>query len=839
MSDELGNTAPDERATAAWHEVERRAMALAERALEEAPDGPLAWLGGVANEQPVVLERARELVGLSNGATTLESHASHGLASVADINSGSRLGNYVVEHEIGRGGMGVVYQGRRADDAFDLEVAIKVMRPVVGLSPQRFESERHILARLDHPHVARILDGGRTDQELPYLVMELIEGAPIDRYCDHQRLGVRERIELFLRVCDGVAHAHRNLVVHRDLKPGNILVTNEGQPKLLDFGIAKLMEADGPAEATVFGLGAMTPEYASPEQVRRQPITVATDVYSLGVILFELITGERPYTLDDRSPSGIERVVCETTPPLPSSKVRVESAKELAARRRSTPDQLSKQLRGDLDSIVLAALGKEESERYATVDALTRDLRNYLEGRPVEARRQTWLYVVRRFLARNARQTALAAAALALILAGATTAIVQSLRAQEQAQIAVAESEKLATVNLFLENMLRSGDPLIGSGPDTTVQEFLEGALGRLDELDAVSRANLARTIGETYFNLGMADEAVAALEAERDRAHRLLGSEHEESAYLDFVLAKQLLELGNAERGLQLLEDAAPVMYRVRPQDTATVHTELANGYAMLDRPEEAEREYRRGVQLARAQATAPGDLAVKLQNFAVFLGSYGRFDESERLLREALALVEAQAEAPGGEHLPVAPQVRSSLAATISFVRPDDPEVLALHARSIAEFDQLLGPQHPTTIGARNLLANASWNAGRIEDGLEIATPNLQLAREHLPEDHQQRSYAGQVYSGLMVAAGRAREIEETIRFVIDQRRQRLPEGHWLVASSETLLGACLVDLGRWSEAREILERSHATLLEHRGPDDANTVRAAQLLERARAGG
>ena len=403
-------------------ELERRAMAIAEEALDQPVHLQSEWVEQQSAGNEELAQRAADLLAAVEIATTLGEGNSRDTASAAlsgkrpktEVVLGDTFGNYRIEREIGRGGMGVVYLARRADESFDLSVALKVMRPLASIDAHRFEAERSILARLDHPNVARILDGGTTPQGTPFLVMELVDGLPIDRYCDEKRLSIHERIEIFLAVCDGVAHAHRNLVVHRDLKPGNIQVSSEGQPKLLDFGIAKLIEADGTApEQTLFGQGAMTPEYASPEQVRHQPITVATDVYSLGVILYELLTGARPYSIEDRSPRSLERLICETGAPSPSSMARATADANLSDARRLTSERLVRELEGDLDTIVLTALGKEQDDRYPTVAALEGDLRRYLKGRPIEARPHDWPYVASRFVRRNRLQVMLAATAAA------------------------------------------------------------------------------------------------------------------------------------------------------------------------------------------------------------------------------------------------------------------------------------------------------------------------------------------------------------------------------------------------------------------------------------------
>jgi len=346
---------------------------------------------------------------------------------------GDRLvGQYRILGEVGRGGMGTVYRAVRDDDAFKKQVAVKVVRADLasGALTERFFRERQILARLDHPNIARLFDGGATEGGEPYLVMEYVEGRPIDVFCAERTLGTAARLRLFRTVCGAVQYAHQNLVVHRDIKPGNILVTGDAVPKLLDFGIAKLLVGDVTEAPTQTVFPALTPDYASPEQVRAEPVTTASDVYSLGVVLYELLTGQRPYHVRTPAPEEIVRVVCELQPDKPSTAVRRPSTTETSAptagaRGRLDPQRrhLAGELEGDLDTIVLKALRKEPARRYASVQELADDVGRYLEGRPVLARADTWRYRASKFVRRHkAAATAAVLLLLSLVAGIAATA---------------------------------------------------------------------------------------------------------------------------------------------------------------------------------------------------------------------------------------------------------------------------------------------------------------------------------------------------------------------------------------------------------------------------------
>ena len=332
---------------------------------------------------------------------------------------GRRIGPYEILREIGQGGMGTVYLAMRADHAFRKQVALKIVRPEAGSRDvvRRFQQEREILATLDHPNIARLLDGGSTEQGLPYFVMEYVAGEPIDIYCDRHKLNVVARLELFRTVCAAVECAHRSGFVHRDLKPANILVTAEGTAKLLDFGIAKVLRAadDAAAYVTRTGLHLMTPEYASPEQVRGEAITGLSDVYSLGAILYELLTGHRPYRMRSRMFHEIVRVICEEPPTRPST--AVSQPEDTASRARdASPAQLRRQLSGDLDNILLKSLSKEPLERYRSAGQLDEDVQRHLQGQPVLARGDTLVYRIAKFLQRY-KIWVIAAIAMAAALA--------------------------------------------------------------------------------------------------------------------------------------------------------------------------------------------------------------------------------------------------------------------------------------------------------------------------------------------------------------------------------------------------------------------------------------
>ncbi len=432
---------------------------------------------------------------------------------------GRRIGAYRIVRELGRGGMGAVYLAERVDEQFLQQVAIKIIHRDVefGDLQHRFQQERQILAQLNHPNIARLLDGGVSQDGRPYIVMEYVDGTPITEYCDAHGLSVMGRLELFQTVCDAVHDAHQNLVVHRDLKPSNILVSEKGRVKLLDFGIAKLLDQRGREKAvarTQTHQYLLTPEYAAPEQVRGEAITTATDLYALGVNLYELLTGRRPYRLKGCSPATIEQIVCEEEPPRPSaivlqSEQRKEAEEqyhpETTSQQRGThPAALARQLQGDLDTIILKALHKEPPRRYRSAEQLADDLRRYREGRPVTAQPDTLAYRVRRFVHRH--RSAVSAAALTVLLllgAGGVTAWQAHVAQRQRAQA----EERLAAVRQLAGSLIFEVHDAIADLTGATVARALvvERALDYLDRLaeDANADRALRLELAEAYRKVG------------------------------------------------------------------------------------------------------------------------------------------------------------------------------------------------------------------------------------------------------------------------------------------------------------------------------------------------
>ena len=426
-------------------------------------------------------------------------------AEARAVSAGRRFGAWQTIRLLARGGMGEVWLARRADGQHEQRTALKILSPYLAApdSVHRFRRERELLARLEHPNIARLLDGGMSSQGEPYLVMEYVQGVRLDRYCDERRLSLAARLRLFLKVCAAVNAAHQFLVVHRDLKPSNILVTAEGEPKLLDFGIAKLIDAEAGLEQTTTANVFLTPMYASPEILRGQPATVASDIYSLGVLLYELLAGRRPFDAAKLSPAGLMEAVTEQDAPRPSV-IAASESDDIAALRGMTPDKLKSALDGDLDSIALKALAKDPQERYASAAQLADDIRRYLDGQPVTAVQSSWLYVARKFVRRNRLAVSAAAVLLLSFGAGIAGTLWQAhIARQEQVYADQRFNDARQLANYLLFDLYDSVGKVPGTMP---VQAGMAGrTLEYLDRLAAIKSndPSLRLELGQGYLRLG------------------------------------------------------------------------------------------------------------------------------------------------------------------------------------------------------------------------------------------------------------------------------------------------------------------------------------------------
>ncbi len=564
-----------------WPEVERLFAAACDSAdagalLDAAEPALAAEVRALLAADHAVLAGDAPLADLA----TLLAEAGRDLVPDADagLAPGTRVGPWTVEDEIGAGGMGVVYRARRADGVHDEAVALKVVRRGMDSAQvvRRFAQERAVLASLDHPAIARLLDGGTTPDGRPFLVLDLVPGEPVTAYADRHHATVEQRVRLVVQVCEAVAHAHRRLVVHRDLKPSNILVADPEAPgaaprvTLLDFGVAHLLSPP-PEALTLTGDGPrpMTPEYAAPEQLAGEAVTTATDVYALGVVLYELLAGRRPHASAGRAPTALALAIRDAPPARPSTaatragEAPAAAPDAVARARASTPDRLRARLRGDLDAVVLKALRPEPEARYASVDALADDLRRHLAGRPVLARGGGARYRAGRFVRRHRWGVAAGALVIALVAASVAVVVVQSRRVAR-------EAAQSAAVAGFLETLLAASDPAQGLGREPTVRSVLDEGARRLSTDLAGQPAVQARmmtVVGSAYTAIGRYREAERLLTDALRRQRTLGGPDAPAALDAQEALADLATEHDDLARAGALLRDALARRERDRPR--------------------------------------------------------------------------------------------------------------------------------------------------------------------------------------------------------------------------------------------------------------------------------
>ena len=634
---------------------------------------------------------------------------------------GRMLGAYRIEARVAAGGMGVVYRARRSDQQFERVAAIKLLNNPLASDDarRRFFAERQILADLNHPNIAQLLDGGTTEEGIPYLVMEFIDGKPIDEYCRERDLTLAERLRLFLRVCDAVQYAHQHLIVHRDIKASNILVAGNGTPKLLDFGIAKLLEGSGAARAasdlTMADVRLLTPRNASPEQVRGAPITTASDIYSLGVLLYELLCNRPPYTIHATTPQALERAICETEPSPPSRHVR--------------------QLKGDLDVIVLRAMRKEPARRYGTARQLAEDIERHLAHRPVIARPESWSYRAGKFLRRNAWATA--ATVIVLVTIGSLVTFYTVQLQRERAQLA-RESATAEEVSAFLVGLFEEANPT-RARPDVSARQVLEGGVARIAELRARQprvAARLMISMGRAYSGLGLYERArelhVEALAIRRE----LLPAGSPLIAEALHHLGVVQTELREHDASLATLHDALRLREAALGPDAAPVGETLYRIGVL---------QHRRGDYVAMGAAlkramviyeNTHGADAPALVDVLNILGThYGLVSDNESArttMERALHIGET---AWGKDSIRIATTLQSL--GRLYWGLGEFSRAIDYYQRTLTIKESYLGPGHPDLGNTLYGLANSSNAIGAYQDSYGYYTRAIDIQRKALGPD------------------------------------------------------------------------------------------------------
>ena len=899
----------------------RRIDALFDAALDQPVEQRKAFLDREAPDGPI-REGVDRLLESTDGIEDTVDLAGGALIDVyqsisADLRPepakpGDRIGPFQVVRELGRGGMAAVYLAERADGQLEQKVALKLSQHIASeVTLQRFHQERQILASIEHPGIARLIDAGLADGGRPYFAMEVVDGETIDVFCDRHRLTVAERLKLFIEVGQAVEAAHRALVVHRDIKPANVMVSSEGRVKLLDFGIAKLLDEQAAPAITATSSVVMTPDYASPEQYLGEPVTTASDVYQLGLLLYELLVGRPPYRVSTLSPMDAMRAVCEDEPTRPSIQLRRISTSAtsslekdpdlgltLADRRRATVEALSRELKGDLDTIVLKALRKEPERRYGSAAELVADIEHYLAGRPVSARGDSLTYRGRKFVLRHRLGVAMGLISM-LVLVGqlvfytgrlqeerntAQSEAARARRAQAEAESARLQSEQsrdeAQEVVAFLQSLFAGSESGLQNASEISARELLDRGTQRIrEDLEhrPLTRARLLATIAEVSRRIGLFEEAEAAAKEAADLRLEELGERHADTA-------ESLHELAAIYRTRGKLDLAEPLYWRVLEirrslgQTEGLVYWRLLRSLALLEldrgRFEQAEAFFR---ELRESLDSLPPEQQADFHNnYGNLLNAQGRYQEAEKVHRQALEL---RIEMFGPDHLDVSSSYNNLAIIVDRLGRTQEARDLQLKSLRIKE--KVLGP---SAAGVASTLVNLSTlerdvgyperARGHLRRAIEIMSkelgPNaprlanaytnlasldlqddlydqaelnfqraLEIRRASLGDDHRDVGAAylnlGEVYRH----AGRAEQSEQAYLKSIDILQRAVGAQHPYYGYAWASLGKLYQQEDRYPEAVKAYGTADEVLAPKLGEQHADVLEIRERLEQSRRAG
>ncbi len=819
-------TTPSSSDATRWAELSR----LLDMALDRPPQERSAALDDACRGDSALRAAVERLLEHADrGAGVLDVAAAEYAAPLLAAGSASHpevrdtmVGHYRIVRELGRGGMGVVYLAERADDQYHQQVAVKLLRDTARFDDhllRRFVEERQILASLDHPNIARLLDGGVTDDGVPWFAMELVDGIPITRYAEERGLPVEARLALFLDVCDAVQHAHRQLIVHRDLKPSNILVAAEGRVKLLDFGIAKLLSPSGAPLETITGAGsrAMTPEYASPEQLRGEPVTVATDVYSLGVLLYELLCGERPFAVTGATPLEEERAVFRDLPNPPSTR-----AADAHAIRR---------LRGDLDTITLVALRKEPTRRYPGVDQLATDVRLHLTGHAITARADSSAYRVRRFIRRNLVGVAAAAAVVLSLCAGLAGTMWQARAARR-------EATKEREVRDFLIGVFTVSDPSESRGRTLTARELLDRGAARIRSVELAGQpdvqAELMGVLGNVYRTLGLYEPATTLLEQSLT-LRRANGQDGRDVATAVNDLGVAAMQQARYPRADTLLREALEARQRISgaadPSTLATM-SNLAELRRLRGETKSADSLFQSVLRQQQATlASSDPALAATLSNLGVLARGRGDLVEAEARHRAALVIRRGRY---GDDHPDVAESIKNLALVLHSAGRLAEADSMYRHALSVQR--RVYGAKHPQIGTTLNSLAALRSTLGDNRGAEVLLREALPMQRELLGPDHVNIASTLDNLGSVLSDEGHPDEASALLEESLAMREHLLGGSHPSVATSLNDLALVREQQGRVADAESLWTRALGIYRTKLGPRHPFVASSLVLIARAR---
>ncbi len=721
---------------------------------------------------------------------------------------GKHIGPYLIEEELGYGGMGIVLVGKRDDKNFEQKVAIKILKQ--GLSTKylvkRFEIERQILANLQHPNIAKLFDGGTTEEGLPYLIMEFIDGIPITEYCDKNNLGIKQRLKLFQIVCDAVQYAHQNLIIHRDIKPGNILVNQYGRPKLLDFGIAKLL--DDHNDLTRTRMWHLTPEYASPEQILGQQITTASDIYSLGVLLYQLLTGCLPYKITNSSPIAISKIITEEKIIKPSEIQKNNNSENNLIPCKEKKEKPVTSLKGDLDNIILKGMHRDPTQRYKSAQEFNDDINRYLKGLPVIARNDTIHYRLTKFVQRHKVGVSLFVLFNILIFLSVAVISHQKNIAAKERDKAQIENKKFEKVNDFLQQMLSSVAPS-ELGRDVKVYDILEKAANDVEiELSDQPEieASIKSTLGNTYVNLGEYDKGKPFLENALTINKNVFGEESKQTAQSLHDLALYYDWIGNYKMADSLYKKSINIFRKVLKQPTKRF-ADVLNDYAItnmnVEYYEKADKLYNEAIDIALTlYGEKNRNTAVFINNLALNSLGSGKLDEAEKYFKKSLEIIIELL----GENRPEVGSTYNNLAYLYmlknKYKLAEDYLLKSYHLKVT-----LKGKDHSDVGLALNNLGVINIKMKNFVDAEKYLLKAIKQYDKSLDKDHPYVALSQFWLAKIYFETERFNKAEVFFRKSLKTRLYKLPEDNKDIWRTKTELGICLFKNGKIEEAESIL--------------------------------
>ena len=794
-----------------WEQI----SSIVDRALDLEPDERLAYIQGVcADDDSLKTNVIHFLDSIEPSDGLWDKLVESGSVLVNEITSADvdidasqlfsplkQAGPYKVIELIARGGMGNVYLAERSDGQFDRKVAIKILRHELSSKNHvnRFLAERNILSGLEHPNIARLYDGGITDDNRPYLVMEYVDGLPITTYCNEISCTLNEKLELFKQVCKAVEYAHRNLIVHRDLKPDNILVKPDGTVKVLDFGIAKILDEELTPEnlaQTKENPQMLSIQYAAPEQVTLGKITTATDVYALGLLLYEMITGRPPFDLKGKKLEEAEKVIQFEKPEKPNTAI--------------INTRQARKAKGDLDAIILNALRKEPENRYSSVDQLLEDIQQYQSGKPVSARQKTFKYIARKFITRRPEVVLGILAGIVAIGGYLVTLQLHAESLKNERDKAEMESSRAELISGFLVDLFESADPSRAPGNDLSVRDLLDRGIERVDALAGQPevQTKLSLTMARTYYALGLYDDALPLVE-QALTFYRDKGDE-------DLLLAEAMNEKGTVLRARgdyqeteTILRDALAIMRRVLGDehlDVAATQNNLGVTLRILGEYTEAEILYRESLSTRqKLLGDEHPDVATSMNNLGLLLQFTDKYAEAETLLREALSI---QRKLLGNVHLDVGASLNNLgmlLRATGNFTAAEP-----MHREALEIFQNLVGEEHPNVATLMDNLAVLLEAMGEQSEAETLYRESLAMRQKLLGNEHP--AVAGSLNNlGVMLRRiGDFEAAEPMLAGALAIQRKIRSNDHPHLAISMSNLGALYREMGDYAAAESLFIES-----------------------------